>query len=317
MLYLHIGAGKSGSTTIQAFLKERAGDPSLPKQLNAFGYGHAISLGAAIGTPSSEEYFLCQSRLFSKNQFEQNLASIWTRAKQEIERSSHESDYVASSEYLHGLVTWRDRDKLCEFRDKLFDLFGKVRVIVYVREQVGWMKSFYAQRVKGFYRTSASFREFVNEMDSFAHYWDHHKTISMWADAFGIDNVDVTLFDKINFSGSGLLNDFVRKLNCAEMEISSDGCNAINISPSYHQLLWMRIANSILPQKNDFLYEIHRVVDNGIISTIDRRKLSKFPTQFDAKILARVEASNAKFNSKFLCGQATKLPESTYARPSE
>jgi hypothetical protein len=183
MLFLHIGCGKAGSTTIQQSLLESQDilaqhDIVLPEISKAHG-GNCAPLAMALHSKVKD-------RDRTLEQFE-NLFALPLSRK-----------IVISSEFLLGLSS----SAIADFRQ----LIGKrdIQVIVYIREYSNWFQSLYGQ-------ASRTGKNLTNFDLFFARRWTEcsvTRYLSRWADVFGWNSIRVRSLDPQCLTGGTLLADF-------------------------------------------------------------------------------------------------------------
>ena len=206
--YVHIGTAKTGTTSIQDFLK-----------LN-----YELLLNKGFLYPKSlhgiEEQY---SREWSQHR---ELASIIKTTKNKgfsreyIEKLNlfYKEIYgvenvIISSEMLHDSLV--DESYILHCKSILNDLgFKKIKIIVYLRESADLFQSICSQSIKNCYDESVCFK-LPSESLILNHRCSHNKTLFNWGKVFGKDNLIVRLFDKNIFFKQDLLMDFI---HCLSME---------------------------------------------------------------------------------------------------
>lgn len=124
MIYLHVGTGKAGSTTIQHFLKTSSS--KLPYgQLQAFGLGNAWKIAASLDTVRSRQYWVEQANLFDEIGYEEFCSRFWGDVQTEVANSGH-SNFIASSEYIYGQAMG-DKRAIARLSELLYEIFGTVK----------------------------------------------------------------------------------------------------------------------------------------------------------------------------------------------
>ena len=303
-LYLHIGTGKAGSTTIQHMLGNRKETDFGYSQVEAFGLGNAWKLAVASGTDIARHYWVNQRRLLTDEEFEVDL---WGDAHSEISQSPCER-FVVSSEYIftqYGV----SRPAIARLKSELDGLFDEITLVIYLREQVSFLKSHYAQTIKGPMRSTDSFRSFIGGIESIRPMWDYRATLGVWAEVFGRDAMRVVMFDERNFRGGDLLTDFLHRIDVSDEAAAAR--HAVterlrsNRSPSYAQLLLLRRLNAAPRGLSE------GALRRLILSRRLRFDGISFPGQFANDVLARVAEGNAWVNETYLQGQHVQLPVSS------
>lgn len=305
MLYLHIGTGKAGSTTIQDFLGNEVELGFDYKQIAAFGLKNAWKLAAASGTARARHYWVAHRRILSEAEFKKLREQVLGDARKEVEAACCDA-FVASSEYIHDQYG-RDKEAIGWLRENLEDIFGEVRIILYVREQVSFLKSFYAQRVKGPTRTTESFERFISNLEDHQNFWDYASAIRLWCDAFGEDRVKVVVFDKRNFKEGSLIKDFLYRIDVENVHVNFGAAsNTSNKSPTYRQLKYLRLCNMIPTSR---LYRLpYKALRRIAFSKLMQLNDTGFPTKYDNLIIDTVSDGNRWVNETVLTDIPLKLP---------
>ncbi len=307
MLYLHIGMPKAGSTTIQKFLGEFESD--IPhRQLQCFGGVNAWKIAAASGTPAAHWYFVEHTKQLSEQEFASLPAEMWSELSAELGLNDAKArDYVISSEYIFMWVA-KDKPAIRNLRDKLEATFGEVKIILYLRGQVDFVKSMYAQLVKGKSRFTVPFPDFIAKLDEIEisrHYvpTNYAEIVEAWAECFGPGNVDVAVFDRENFPDNSLIQDFCQRANLVyDPAWRKDGGLTENKSPEYSQLEVLRFFNAIGLKKG----RLRRYAARALKLILPERD---FPQEYDRAIQSKVSATNKRLNEGLFSGSAAKLPE--------
>lgn len=308
MLYLHIGTGKAGSTTIQSLLRSPGLLSADIGQIEAFGLGNAWKISAASGTENARRYWVEQRGRLSNQDYATFGEPFWDAVAREASRSD-KRNFVASSEYIYGSYAG-DADQMRTLRDRLTAIFGSVKIIVYCRDQVDFLKSLYAQRIKGTKRMTQSFDSFLAEMEDMEEIWNYKRTLDVWADVFGRDALCVGVFDRIFFYRNSLALDFLRKIDLADDagQGLDEGARS-NLSPTPFQLSLMRQINK-LPRSNSMTRRLSR----GLEKLVETSAVRTFPLNRELAIgdefRSKLYASNAALNASFLTGKPDRLPES-------
>lgn len=202
--YLHIGSEKTGSTSLQAFLRENreqlldAGvlfplSPGLDNQpaLAAYAMGDCKRerLLAQVGVSNEAELAAFKAR------FEDNL-------REEVSEAAADA-MVLSNEHCHSRI--HTREELERLAALLGQVAETVRVIFYVRRQDQVATSLYSTALKvGQGRKRPDMK--ISNPPPFA--FDYWHTCQLYTEVFGKEAMDVRLFDKARFAGGDLISDF-------------------------------------------------------------------------------------------------------------
>jgi hypothetical protein len=305
MLYLHIGTPKAGSSTIQEFLYNYETD--LPhKQLSSFGGKDSWKISAALGSSKAYWYFVKHRKILNPEELAFLQYTLWKEVEDELSRFDH-NNFVASSEFLFVLLAG-EVDAINSLRDKISHLFGDVRIVIYLRNQVDYVKSVYSQLVKGPTKYTLPFSYFLknlNESEVARNYAAIHYAdiIKKWEEAFGQDKIRPIVFHKDNFINKSLIQDF-----CVQTDVKFDhswGANTHNIankSPGFSQIEALRISNSIGFSSGNL-----RKYSARILRALNSH--NGFPVDFDEEILKLVSSGNKDLNEKYFKTSNVRLPQ--------
>lgn len=309
MLYLHIGVGKAGSTTIQNFLKSNYSRLSpYVDQLETFGIGEAWRIAAASRTDLSYNYWVKKSKTYTQQEYDHFLDVFWESVSAEV-RSSKASHFVASSEHIFSQYGF-EADKIMILRERLVKIFGEVRIIFYCRPQVSWAKSFYSQIIKGPTSGTITYDQFVDEFDVHSYHWNYYKGLSLWANAFGDENIVARVFHRDNFVNGDLIYDFLSTLGLVDLDVQFEPPPAdSNVSPKPKRIEIIRKINTFRssPILKGGAEIAKRIILNDLMKWIDNSSVP-FPQHRDADILKQIDVGNRAFNDRFLSGSEMKLP---------
>lgn len=292
-LYLHIGSGKAGSTTIQRHIN-RMGDPSLGVlPLRSFGTPNALRLVAACAGPRARPFFVENRKIMTSEEFINNAYSLWVRATEEVEKTPVQR-FVSSSEFLIHKVRGRDIEIM---HDHMKGVFDRVKIIVYLREQKSFLRSLWAQSVKGPTKSHLTFGEFIDTLEGRHVHWDYKFSLSAWSEVFGQEAIDACVFDPRAFAGGDLLTDFNARIGARHVPDAHDANEKENVTPSAEELERIRYDNHA---------DLARRL--GGPPPAKTREDDLAPEAYDSRIMDVVSDSNAWVNDRFLNGAAVQLP---------
>ena len=194
--YVHIGTGKTGTTSIQAFLRKN--EEGLHKQgIQSFVYcitfeTHRYDLTSLGGYGNLTADKRIQMINALKNKF-QNYP--YTKV-------------IFSHEALQGLFT--SKKHIITFKQSLQDLgFNDFKIIVYLREPLDLAISIYGEIAKALFGRYANFNDENKCLEFGEHLCNHKQTLQWWSEVFGKENVIPRLFNKEDFIEGDLLKDFI------------------------------------------------------------------------------------------------------------
>lgn len=204
-LILHIGTQKTGTTTIQSFLRDnravlRSAGVLAPKMMHE---PQAVRLaaccdrspwpvaGAHFGVTSPEDLEVLRRRTLARLD-----ARLSARSFEKVVISNeHLHSHVLSPEqlvWLQGLATTR---------------FGEVRPVVYFRRQDRLAVSRYSTALRAGFADATPFD--LGSHPWHRYYFDHRAVHRMWRDAFGAERVTVRLFERRLFPNQNVIDDFL------------------------------------------------------------------------------------------------------------
>lgn len=205
-LYLHIGQGKARSTTIQHFLFNNKKlllendvyfplSPGFPHHVRISAYAiagsrnHSILHRVGVKNAKDADVF--------KNDFEKEF-------KNELKNCSA-SNVVLTSEFCFSLL----QNEVDNLNDLLKLVAKKIKIIVYLRRQDNHWVSRYAQSIKSGYSIEKFGLPGKKQIDQIL---DYYSIVRRWENAFGIENIIVRPFEKIQLFESDLIKDFLKVL---------------------------------------------------------------------------------------------------------
>lgn len=195
MIYLHVGLGKSGSSTIQRFATANA------ERLGSAG----IVYPCVTGRAREDHMELAQATRAARRG--QALPERFALLREEISRQSE--SYLLSSEFFlrHDVAgSARNAEALREFLGT-----APVRVLVYIREYPAWVESLYAQKTKR--------GKNADDMDEFIRKRDLARSVSVlaglrpWIEVFGAENIRLRSLNPSNLMGGDLIADLMAALD--------------------------------------------------------------------------------------------------------
>ncbi len=214
---VHIGLNKTGSTTIQGWLGANrdqlaeqgirydtladAGPRTLPHALgfSAIGVHRA---GRLLPNPDARLNFGIETL----EDQAAPMAEFEARAEASINAPGYRT-YVISSEFLPAWLRKPEWTRL--FHDWLTLRFDKVRYVVYLRDQISWVPSAFAQMIKmgGVY----SMEEFLERKED----RDYFKTCARWRRGTPNSRLTVRLLEADSLINGDLIEDFANLIGAS------------------------------------------------------------------------------------------------------
>ena len=207
---LHIGTEKTGSTTIQHFLKDNRSILNtqgiyIPNTLGDINHQYFPFL--AYSDEKKDDVTRRVRNIYQQQSRVKQKRSILKELRHEIKQNSNKN-WIISSEYLQSrLTTPEDMHRLKELTD---ELFAEVSIVIYLRDPLKTAISMWSTVIK-----SGTSKFSLGKPGSCSH-CDHQKILKRWLKVYNISQIKVRLFDKNKFIGGELINDFC------------DACKVIN-----------------------------------------------------------------------------------------
>lgn len=235
---LHIGAEKTGTSSIQHYLylnRRRLSKRGFHLMQAAGKYDQRALSAYTRAIDEADNYF-----------FDQRITSTEGREKfrTDLERAiddeltslpSNIHTVIISSEHFHSTV--RSDEAMGRLRNLLSKYFQEFGVICYLREQGAMCTSLYSTALK--FGISRTFEDFVKQCNPQNYYFNCSQFLSRWEGAFGQDAMDVAIYDKSYFKNGDLLEDFTSRLDpslLGQLETYKDQANQ-SLSPEGQRLL--------------------------------------------------------------------------------
>ena len=260
-VYLHIGMPKTGSTSLQKFLFANR------IQLLEEGYLYPITGTKEIGQIWDR---------YSHNSLSKQLETkhdVWEQLQQEIEISKAQNIVISSEFFTYPKRFFDNTNSIKKIRTYLQNY--SVKIIIYLRDQVDFLQSLYAQMIKSNLQDSSI--KIMIEKEKFRCYY--YSMLELWSFVFGLENILVRVFEKEQLKNANLYDDFLSAIHFPLLhdDFRIQPCYT-NTSPSIKVIKIMRILN----QYSHFLTE--RIsfdqLDNLKIKKWINRQYSKKHTHF-------------------------------------
>ncbi|ABG53420.1 hypothetical protein Tery_4433 [Trichodesmium erythraeum IMS101] len=199
ILYIHIGTGKTGTSSIQNFLSENQKNGRLSKHFNT---RYCFS-----GRPNIHNILLCKNYQRGNEKTQELIDAKIRELRKEIYQSS-EQLFIISSEYFPG----NTQDEIHELVNTVSDIC-QVKIIVYLRRQDDFLWSWYTQLVK----TTNIFLDIYKLKDKLykgpQQVFNYETSLRKWENIVGKENILVNIYDRNNFKENSIYFDFIHNLN--------------------------------------------------------------------------------------------------------
>lgn len=311
-VFLHIGTGKTGTSTIQNSLHE-----SRDKLRSTFSIDYANIAIKSIdhfGEKIIAHYPLVD---WIKSRSEKGLKKIG-----EYIESSDCKTIVFSCENLYHALTREDVEWLAHQLGR-FNVYS----ICYVRRQDLYIESAYRQQVKvGEFKMP--FRDFLkrhtdpyflNEVHA-----NYFRMIEVWKNAFGRDHTIVKPFDRKLFRNGSLLDDFGAILGIDDGHLYSNFKNETNQTLPSELINVIRIYNScqIIPRSDhqefvEFLRSNFDFNDENLLEKDDREKVMNNYQECNKALCSEYGISDSWFSNMEFTEKPTNPTRSSTALLAE
>ena len=223
VLYIHVGNFKTGTSAIQKFCSDKA--ESLKKEgLYYFSGCRPENNVTNHGRLSLELFkkFGGHPPGWYTDKFDYNSAI--NEIKSEINSNNNFSKFLISSEEffrLGGIAN--SREAVDYFKNSLQDLNIEVKIIIYVREPLEFLVSWYNQITKGIDLPTRTFNDFVMNIEEF--YVNPFINYEVWSSVFGVENVIVKEYQ---YKGNEHLKDFLGIMTEGFSDFPEESSAAVN-----------------------------------------------------------------------------------------
>ena len=205
-LYLHIGTEKTGTTSIQKFLKINR------VLLAKHGIGIPESLGAEMHyylqlMANNDDYidsFTMNMELSNDQKDRKDLKSAWERAfAQEVKESAHKI-WIISCETLHSRL--RKKEEIKRLKRILKEIFAEINIVVYLRDPLSMYISRMTEQAKAAIKVELPDPVSLNREFDIC---DHRTTIKRWKGSMGQGKMIIRLFEKNSLTNNSVIDDFI------------------------------------------------------------------------------------------------------------
>lgn len=205
-IYLHIGAPKTATSSLQAVLASEhehllAQGILYPNELRHGDAHHLLAcdlIDRYHANPMPDFWYGDRPR-----------GEAWSSLLCEISQcETPPRAVILSTELFFGQTSHLEK-MLADIRDYLKDY--RVKIVAYLRRQDGLYSSFYNQDVKGVRQWSESAYAFYEQHQLFV--YDYHELLHRWGAVFGTDNILIRPFEPQQWPQQDILQDFCQLLD--------------------------------------------------------------------------------------------------------
>lgn len=247
---VHIGIEKTGSSSIQEYLYQ---NQELLKEsgfyfVQSAGIRNNRSLSACCVEDDEKDNFFRRKKFNSQkaiNEFKQNF---FREFDDEIKSIPKEIDTVViSSEHFHSRTN--TQDEVDNVYKLLSSYFSEIKIVCYLREQTATSISLYSTAIKSGFSTPLHL--FLRSCHPGNIYYNYYDMLMHWEKAFGLESLDVALFDRNKFLNGDLLDDFTARINSDLVGTLNKEFSAQNESLNYAGQIFGKAINKALSKNSD------------------------------------------------------------------
>jgi hypothetical protein len=288
-LYIHIGGEKTGTKSIQRYMavnwKEFLRDDGIlyAKQSPYYGsFSGNHSPFSSVFLPPEELNFVPPAQRLSKYDLEHEMLRLLT--------TPHAETLVLSSEHLSSRFRARSIEELFNFIRK-FSQFKEIRLIYYVRDQLGLALSAFSTEVANGRRQWLNLRN-ISQDDP---YYNYYITARAWSDVFGKENIDIIQYKQIEDS----ILSFVDAIGIKSHKKKHNFPPKLNRRMSVEEINMTIKLNKIFPTWEEcFDNQSKYFSSRKFISTV--RKIHNIVNNKSSDIYTYIDADSAtEFSQKF------------------
>ena len=309
-LHLHIGSEKTGTTSVQRFL--RANRELLAQHAILFprAPGEENQMGLAVAAQT--DFGPLRRKIFHVHTWPE-VEEFRTALKRNLEDELGARDYrsaVMSGEHCSSRLTTEEEVRW--LRDFLMEMFDDVRIVVYLRRQDEFLLSTYSTDVKG----GAVHRLRVPEGDILDRRYDHWNLVSRWANVFGRENIICRKYEKASLKDGDIIEDF-RQAVGLDPTWPYAYPKRLNESLDATCLEFLRLMNKHVPRltedglnkRRGNIVSVLAGVANGPLLTLPEKALEGF--------MARFAESNRRVATEYFGGALQDSDDPLFARSAD
>jgi hypothetical protein len=203
-LYLHIGTEKTGTTSIQRFLKMNrellAGHgvlfPTSPGNMNHMALTVAAQEDNVKG-PLRKIF-----KVLSRDDVKHFRAKLHADMTAELKDTPFKTTIMSGEHCSSRLLNDTEVTRLKEMLTRFFD---RIRIVVYIRRQDDYLLSTYSTSVK----VGGTRPLTVPSSKRIRTRYDHWELLSRWAGVFGRENIICRKYDKPSLKGENVVTDLL------------------------------------------------------------------------------------------------------------
>lgn len=286
-LTVHIGTTKTGSTSIQAFMRVNR------KALAAKGISYPAMLGVqdhrnaaiAVLNFTQGQDLLKRKEIMTPEDLQTFSSGIATSFREVFNAKPEPTEHVViSSEHLQSRCN--KPENIERFREIFATGFAEVKIVVYVRPQLDQLVSLYSTTLRN--GASETMQEHIERhmSDRLFTYFDLEGIVKRWSAVFGEDNIVVRPYKAVPPQAKGgVVADFCRLLNFRHDDPALRSPPKTNSSINARGQELLRIINSnggVDPERLRLMIDWAEANCSGKGAVPDLAQAQAFQQRFDA-----------------------------------
>jgi len=276
-VYLHIGLEKTGTTSIQEFLRLNRGPLLERGTLYPVSCGELTSQDFVVAMYSgwrNDDATIVRG-LRDEVDFAAFRDRVLSSLRKEIDESGCRS-IVLSSEHFQSRLS-----ELAEIRQlhRQVESLGwtNLKVIVYLRRPASLAESLFSTAI----RNGFTYAVPPGPIEYGTRVFFHRETVELWSEVFGKENLILRVYEQKEFFQGDLVADFCQQINLTATDFPR--VDSYNSALSRTGLHLLKMLNETIPVLRDGQINVHR---GNLVQYIDRH--FNFPRYRMPKSIARL-----------------------------
>lgn len=302
-IYLHVGTTKTGTTSVQEFmynnekkLRDRgviypkfAGDPRHKRSNHIRMIGYAQNSDVT----NSIKLSLGLNNVAESESYREWFGKLFIQKTKDVDKT-----IVISSEHCSALLT--DEAEIKRLHSLLSSTGHEVKLIVYVREQVNYLKSSYSTQLKNGDMGDISYpsKKTIEEK------YNYSLILNKWASIFKKENMIVRVFERDKLKNKNLIHDFLDIVGGSDFDL--EGLvfeESKNESLGEDSAEFMRLFNKLFPRVVDGELNKNRGPIASLIEGVPHGDSINYPQEFVIRLRTELAESNAQLRRDFIDGE--------------
>lgn len=311
ILYLHIGTEKTGTTSIQRFLRANR------ELLRARGVLFPLAPGdqnhTALTVAAQKDRKRGPLRTIFQVRTPEDVRWLRERLVSELRAEVQAADYsiaVMSNEHCSSRLV--EEPDVARLRDLISGLFEAIYVVVYIRRQDELLLSSYSTGVKS--GSTAPLR--LPAEKALETRYNHWNLLSLWSAVFGRERIICRKFEDESLVAGNVIDDF---LDAVGLDSALPFLRPENLNESLDAvtLEFLRLFNRNVPRLTedglnplrDNVVPLLSAISDGPLLTLPQDELSRFMAQF--------ASSNRKVALEYFGSETTGSDDPLFGRRAD